>query len=324
MASQQHETIPSPEVYGPGTFTDKIVLSVPTDTRRIFGYLASRTPGFTQDSKVWETVKFEGRPEPMIPGPTKAVAVAAALHAMCGVVANELLESRDGQPITESSVTVNTDHAGIWLGSTYTAYVNSSDISSLVRAQALSEIFDRDLEKGFRTSPLSGRATAIYRTKDPQVWYQLHGSLDATKMLHRMGIDTNVSLNSLAEEYDYIRKHVQRWSPDELEMHNTRHGLCGSICYTPEGWRKTEMGKQLAKHPLVNYSHESYAMPTPPISLPRLPDRRPLAGIKVLEMVRIIAGPTIGVTLASYGADVIRVNSSKLADLNVSSAHHQI
>jgi crotonobetainyl-CoA:carnitine CoA-transferase CaiB-like acyl-CoA transferase len=34
--------------------------------------------------------------------------------------------------------------------------------------------------------------------------------------------------------------------------------------------------------------------------------------------VRIIAGPTVGVILASFGADVIRVNCSRLADLNVS------
>jgi hypothetical protein len=33
----------------------------------------------------------------------------------------------------------------------------------------------------------------------------------------------------------YIREHVQKWGPDELEMHNLRHGLCGSICYSPEG-----------------------------------------------------------------------------------------
>jgi crotonobetainyl-CoA:carnitine CoA-transferase CaiB-like acyl-CoA transferase len=34
----------------------------------------------------------------------------------------------------------------------------------------------------------------------------------------------------------------------------------------------------------------------------------------VVEMVRIIAGPTVGVILASFGADVIRVNCSRLAD----------
>lgn len=79
-------------------------------------------------------------------------------------------------------------------------------------------------------------------------------------------------------------------------------------------------GKAIGRASLVNVSHESYAIPTPSVPLPKVhADRRPLAGIKVLEMVRIIAGPTVGATLAAFGADVIRVNCSKLADLNVGS-----
>ncbi|CAG7953532.1 unnamed protein product [Penicillium olsonii] len=312
-----HQTIPGDDVYGPGTYIDQTVLPVPEDTRRVFEILASRTPGFTQDPALWNTVKFEGRPDPMVPGPMKSPVVAAALHAMCGVVANELLELRDGKSAKESTVTVNTDHAGLWLASTFTAFVNGKDISELARTKELAGIFDRDFEKGFGVGPLAGRATALYPTKDAGIWYQLHGSLDASKTLCSMGIDMDVPLKSFAEGYDYIREHVQKWSSDELEMHNVKNGLCGSICYSPDGWRKTEMGKRLAEYPLVNYTHESYARPTPPIPLTQLSDRRPLAGIKVMEMVRIIAGPTVGVTLASFGADVIRVNCSRLADLNV-------
>lgn len=318
MARIGHETVPGDDVYGPGTYIDNNVLPAPEDARRIFELLASRTPGFTKDASLWDTVKFEGRSDPMIPGPMKAPLVSAALHAMCGLVANELLELRDEKPAKESSVTVNTDHAGIWLGATFTTYVEGSDISALARSRSLSKIFARDFEQGFGIGPLAGRATALYPTKDPRVWYQLHGSLDASKTLKSMGIDMEASLQSLAEGYKYIKDHVQKWSADELEMHNLRHGLCGSICYSPEGWRATEMGKRLAAHPLVNYTHESYARPTPSVPLPKGSDRRPLAGIKVLEMVRIIAGPAIGVTLASFGADVIRVNCSRLVDLNVS------
>lgn len=317
-----HETVPGTDIYGPGTFIDKHALPVPEDTQRVFQYLAAQTPFFTQDKSVWDTVHFEGQPEPMIPGPIKAPVVAAALHAMCGVVANELLELRDGKPLKDSRVTVNTDHAGLWLGSTFTTSINGSDISSLARSGKLSSLFDRDFEQGFGKG-IAARTTAIYRTKDTKVWYQLHGSLDAKKTLDSMGIDSSVTFHTPREYYDYIQRHVREWSPDELEMHNVRHGLCGSICYTPAAWRKTEFGKQLAKHPLVNLTHESYACPTPAVTLPEADtDKRPLAGIKVLEMVRIIAGPTIGATLASFGADVIRVNCSRLADLNVGLCVH--
>lgn len=313
-----HETIPGDEVFGPGTYIDKSVLPVPEDARRIFELLASRTPGFTKEPALWKTVKFEGRPDPMVPGPMKSPVVTAALHAMCGLVGNELLALRDGKPAKQASVTVDTDHAGMWLASTFTAYVNDKDIPTLARTRELSGIFGRDFEQGFGVGPLAGRATALYPTKNAGVWYQLHGSLDASKTLCSMGIDMNVPLESFEEGYQYIRQHVQKWSADELEMHNIKHGLCGSICYSPEGWRKTEMGKRLSEYPLVNYTRETYAQPTPPVPMFHLPDRRPLAGNKVVEMVRIIAGPTVGVTLASFGADVIRVNCSGLADLNVS------
>ncbi|KAE8152329.1 CoA-transferase family III domain-containing protein [Aspergillus avenaceus] len=312
-----HETNPGTDIYGPGTFIDKNVLPVPEDARRVFEFLAKKTPGFTQNTEAWNTVRFEGNPDPMIPGPIKAPVVAAALHGMCGVVANELLELRDGKPVSDSSVTINTDQSAIWLGSALTAQVNGSEVASIARSGKLSTLFDRDFEQGFGKG-FASRATAIYQTKDPNVWYQLHGSLHANKALDSMGIDTSVTFDSPSGYYDYIQEHVRQWSADELEMHNVRHGLCGSICYTPESWRKTEMGKQLAKHPYVNYTQETYAAPTPKQSLPKVSgDQRPLAGVKVLEMVRIIAGPTIGVTLAAFGADVIRVNCSKLPDLNV-------
>lgn len=42
---------------------------------------------------------------------------------------------------------------------------------------------------------------------------------------------------------------------------------------------------------------------------------RPLEGIKVLELCRIIAGPTIGRILADYGADVLKVTGPGLSDV---------
>ncbi|KGO75567.1 hypothetical protein PITC_098500 [Penicillium italicum] len=310
-----HQTTPGDEIYGPGTDTE--VLPVPVDARRVFEFLASSTPGFPKDPNAWSTVNFSGGSAPMIPSPIKAPVIAAALQAMCGLVVNELLELRDGKALLDSTVAVDTNHAGLWLGSTFTTYTNGLDVPALARTKKLASIFDRDFEQGFGQG-LAGRTTALYQTKDPHVWYQLHGSLDAHKTLESMGIPTNVKFDTAKEYYNHIQKYIINWSPNEIEMHNVRHGLCGSICYTPAAWRNTIMGQRLNSHPLVNYDCQTYAAPTPKVPLPMATtDKRPLAGIKVLEMVRIIAGPTIGVTLASYGADVIRVNCSKLADLNV-------
>lgn len=321
MSPLPHETVPGTDVYGPGTFIDKNVLPVPEDAKRVFEYIASQTPGFTKNKDAWNTVHFEGKPDPMVPGPIKSSVTAAALHAMAGLVANELRELRDGKSVTDSTVRVDTDHAGMWLGSVFTTYIEGMDIGGWIQSGKLHSLYPRDYENGC-FKDIASRATAIYQTKDPKVWYQLHGSLDAAKSLESMGIDSTVKFDKPREYYDYIQKHIHQWSPDELEMHNVRHGLCGSICYSPEGWRNTEMGKRLNSHPLVNVTEQAYAKSTPPTALLKgLPDRRPLSGVKVLEMTRIIAGPQIGVSLASYGADVIRVNCSKLTDLNVSYIH---
>ncbi|KAJ5631490.1 alpha methylacyl-CoA racemase [Penicillium longicatenatum] len=286
--------IPSPEVYGAGSFIDKDPLPIPEDARRIFKLLAQATPGFTKDPKQWETVQFEGSPEPIVP-------VAAALHAMCGVVGNEIINDRDGEN-TSQRVTINTDHAALWLGTVGFVKLNGMDLPEMARTGKLSSVYKTDFEKGAFSAPLRVRTTANYPTKTPGVWQS----------------DWILKCPATHQEaYDIISKRVQQFGADELEMKMVKLGLCGNIVYTPQGWRETEMSKQLSRHPLVNYKPQSHAIPTLPAPIPRLPaDRRPLAGIKMVELVRIIAGPVIGTTLAALGADVIRVNCSRLPDIN--------
>ena len=58
---------------------------------------------------------------------------------------------------------------------------------------------------------------------------------------------------------------------------------------------------------------------SPPTPLPKekTPEglKRVLEGIKVLELCRIIAGPTITRILAEYGADVLKITSPNLSDV---------
>ncbi|PWY83912.1 CoA-transferase family III [Aspergillus sclerotioniger CBS 115572] len=313
-----HETTPSTDIYGPGTYVDKTFLPAPQDARRIFEYIAKSTPGFTQNQDLWNTVDFQGSSLPIIPGPFKAPLIAAALHAMCGVVAHEIIQDRDGTAASTQQVNINVDHAAIWLGTIFAASIEGKDMSELVRTRQLPTLFKRDFEGDFMSSPMRQRTTALYKTKTPGVWYQLHGSLNAAPVLQALGIDPNYPAKNSDEAYEHIARHVEQWAADELEMLNIKNGFCGSICFTPQGWDETSMGKRLAAHPLVGYSRQRHAIPTPPVPLPKVQnDRRPLAGIKVVELVRIIAGPVIGNTLAAMGADVIRVGCSRLTDLNV-------
>ncbi|KAJ5812496.1 alpha methylacyl-CoA racemase [Penicillium riverlandense] len=311
-----HQTIPSPETYGPGSFVDCDFLAIPNDARRIFKILAQDTPGFTADPNISDQVTFEGGAEPIVPGPIKAPAFAAALHAMCGIVANELLDERDGkQP--DRRVIINTDHAAFWLGTVGFVKWNGMNLAEITKAGKLGELYKTDFEKGAFATPLRMRATGNYATKTPGVWYQLHGSLNAEPVLRAIGIDPETPCETSKDAYDLISKHVQKFTADELEMTNLKLGLCGNTCYSPEGWRATQMSKQLSRHPLINYKLQSHAIPTPPTPIPNIStDKRPLAGIKVVELVRVIAGPVVGTTLAALGADVIRVNCSRLPDFN--------
>lgn len=54
------------------------------------------------------------------------------------------------------------------------------------------------------------------------------------------------------------------------------------------------MGKVLAKHPMINYKQIRGTDDLPPVPLPKSSDKRPLAGVKVVELSRVIAGPAVG------------------------------
>lgn len=291
---------------------------MPDDAKRLLQILANATPGFLKTPEVLNSVSFVGSAQTITPGPLKSTVIAGALHAMCGIVANELLECRDGHSSIARSVSIDTDHAAFWLASVGITKRNGQTVREIAKEGKLAAIFPKDLEQDIFGTPLRLRATANYQTRDEGVWYQLHGSLGADPVLQTIGLDPTKKCDSNDKAYQIIADHVRNFGANELEMLNLSRGLCGSICYTPAGWEETRMARDLSKHPLINYTHQTHAVPTPPTLLPICADKRPLAGIKVVELVRIIAGPVIGTILAALGADVVRVNCSRLPDFNVS------
>ncbi|KAK2593627.1 hypothetical protein QQS21_008675 [Conoideocrella luteorostrata] len=127
--------------------------SIPQDASRVLQLLASATPGFTKDSAVLDAVTFEGMKKPIGPGLLMTPVIAAALHGMCGIVANEILDPRDGQR-SDPRVAVNTDHAAFWLGSVDMSRRNGSTVRELAKNGKLGSIFPKDIEKDTFATPL--------------------------------------------------------------------------------------------------------------------------------------------------------------------------
>jgi crotonobetainyl-CoA:carnitine CoA-transferase CaiB-like acyl-CoA transferase len=139
----------------------------------------------------------------------------------------------------------------------------------------------------------------LYRCGDGR-WARLHTNLPH----HCSGL-----LKLLGCEYD--KKAVQRaldgWKAEALETAATEAGLVVTACRSFAEWDGHPQGQAVAKLPLFTIEKIGDA---PPQKF--APADRPLAGVKVLDLTRIIAGPVCGRTLAAHGADVLLVTAPHL------------
>ncbi len=113
-------------------------------------------------------------------------------------------------------------------------------------------------------------------------------------------------LNCPADK-DAVGKSASEWSAQNLEDATLEAGGCAYMVRSIEEWDV---------HP-----HATTGRTLPPLEILKIGDaatfpmskhERPLGGIRVLDLTRIIAGPMIGRTLAEHGAEVLRIASPKL------------
>lgn len=134
------------------------------------------------------------------------------------------------------------------------------------------------------------------------------------------------SLTDYKQCIDTIEKAVKKHTVSELEEMNARELQAGVPALKWEQFLETPHGKAMKSLP--PFTVEPLETSTPPTPFPATPAPaqptngnatnplpQALTGIKVIELCRVIAGPTIGRSLAAHGADVLKITSPQVPDV---------
>jgi len=161
-------------------------------------------------------------------------------------------------------------------------------------------------------------ATNIYKTKDNH-YFHLHGSMNPEPSQDAIGVPHNKDCASFEESIAPYVEAIAQITSDELQHRVTdTFQQAGTICHTTSEYAASEHGKANAKAGL----YEIHARPNPSqlpawwASTSSTSPSRPLAGLKVVDLTRIIAAPAVTRGLAELGASIMRVTPPHQPDLS--------
>lgn len=154
--------------------------------------------------------------------------------------------------------------------------------------------------------------TGYFETRDGR-WIQLHANFAH----HLHGI---LRVLGCGESRDDVARAIRaNWDGAALDEALAEAGLCAALVRTPREWAALEQARAVAGLPLFEIERiddggdggDGGEVRAPAWR----PGARPLEGVRVLDLTRIIAGPVAGRVLAHHGADVLLINGAHLPNI---------
>jgi crotonobetainyl-CoA:carnitine CoA-transferase CaiB-like acyl-CoA transferase len=224
------------------------------------------------DPSALDAVTLAGE-EPQLPSSFRVAAAAQASIAATGLAAAQVWKLRSGQ---SQDVAVDMRHAVV---------------------ECRSERYLR--VDGKPPPPAWDVIAGIYRTRD-QRFVRLH-----TNFRHHR--DAVCRVLNCKPERNEVQAALMQWDGEAFETAAYTSGGVVAMMRSHREWSELPHARALAELPLVSIEKIGEAAPRPWPG-----GERPLAGLRVLDLSRVIAGPVAGRTLAVHGADVLLISGPDL------------